>query len=118
MTASVPKRNRPSWGSALNNQLVAYMFAVAAGVVSSGAIGTLWALATDEEPGLNALERADLLTPFRAIAFVFCAPTTLIVTSTYEFFNRPLSALALLILGLALSFVQGVVLLTQLFGVT
>ena len=118
MTACVPKRNRPSWGSALNNQLVAYVFAVAAGVVSSGAIGTLWALATDEEPSLDALEHAGVLTAFRAIAFVLCTPTTLIVKSSYEFFNQPLFALVLLLTGLGLSFVQGVVLLTQLFGVT
>ncbi len=97
---------------------MAYVFAVAAGVVSSGAIGTLWALAFDEEPGLYALERADLLTPFRGVAFVFSAPTLLIITSTYGFFNRPLTAFGMLILGLALSFVQGVVVLTQVFGVT
>ena len=118
MTAVVPKRNRPSGGIVLNIHWVAYAFAVAAGVVSSGAIGTLWALASDEELGLYALEHADLLTPFRAIAFVFSAPTLLIITSTYGFFKRPLTALVMLMLGLALSFVQGVVLLTQFFGVT
>ena len=105
-------------GGALNIHWVAYLFAVAAGMVSSGAIGTLWAIATDEEPGLEPLATADLYTPFRAMAFVFSAPMTLIVNSTYEFFGRPLLGLVLLFAGLALSFVQGVVLLTQVFGVT
>ena len=102
----------------MNIHWVAYLFAVAAGVVSSGAIGTLWALALDEKLGLEALGRADLLTPFRGVAFVFSAPTLLIIKSKHGFFNRPLTALGLLMVGLALSFVQGVVLLTQFFGVT
>ncbi len=117
MTAIVPKRNRPSGGIVLNIHWVAYAFAVAAGVVSSGAIGTLWALASDEAPGLYALERADLLTPFRGVVFVFSAPTLLIISSTYRIFKRPLTGLVMLMLGLALSFLQGVVLLTQFFGV-
>ena len=87
-------------------------------MVSAGAIGTLWAMATNEEPGLEPLATADLYTPFRAIAFVFSAPMTLMVNSTYEFFGRPLLGLVLLLAGLALSFMQGVVLLTQVFGVT
>ncbi len=101
----------------MNYHFLAYLFATAAGVVSSGALGTLWALATDEEPGLDALERADVLTPFRAITFVLCTPTTLIVKSSYEFFNRPFVGLVLLFTGLGLSFVQGVVVLTEVFGV-
>ena len=105
-------------GGVLYIHWVAYLFAVAAGMVSSGAIGTLWAMATDEEPSLGPLATTDLRTPIRAIAFVFCAPTTLMVNSTYELFRRPLWGLVLLIAGLALSFMQGVVLLTQVFGVT
>ena len=100
MIASVPKRNRSAWGRALNYHFVAYLFAIAAGVVSSGAIGTLWAFATGEEPSLDSLKHADVLTPFRAIAFVLCTPTTLMVKSSYEFFSRPLFALVLLLTGL------------------
>ena len=105
-------------GSALDIHWVAYVFAVAAGFVSSGCIGTRWALAWHEEPNLHALEHVDLLTPFRAVAFVFSAPTRLIITSIHGFLNRPLATLGMLIVGLALSFVQGVVVLTQFFGVT
>ena len=98
--------------------MVAYLFAIAAGIVSSGVIGTLWTIATDEEPGLNALETADLLTPVRALATVFSAPTTLMVNSSYDLFDRPLIGIAIWLLGLILSFFQGVVVLTQVFGVS
>ena len=98
--------------------MVAYLFAIATGIVLSGAIGTLWTIATDEEPGLNALATADLLTPVRAVATVFSAPTTLMVNSSYDLFDRPLIGVAIWLVGLILSFFQGVVLLTQVFGVS
>ena len=98
--------------------MVAYLFALAAGVVSSGAVATLWAVAADEELGLQSLQRADLYTPFRAIALVFSAPTNLIVSSSYYLIDQPVAGLGMLLLGLALSFLQGVAILTQLFGVT
>ena len=102
----------------MNVHMAAYVFAIAAGIVSSGVIGTLWTMATDEEPGLNALATADLLTPVRALATVFSAPTTLMVNSSYDLFDRPLIGIAIWLLGLTLSFFQGVVLLTQVFGVS
>ena len=102
----------------MNVHMAAYLFAIAAGIVSSGVIGTLWTMATDEEPGLNALATADLLTPVRALATVFSAPTTLMVNSSYDLFDRPLIGIAIWLVGLTLSFFQGVVLLTQVFGVS
>ena len=102
----------------MNVHMAAYLFAIAAGIVSSGVIGTLWTMATDEEPGLNALATADLLTPVRALATVFSAPTTLMVNSSYDLFDRPLIGIAIGLVGLILSFFQGVVLLTQVFGVS
>ena len=102
----------------MNVHMAAYLFAIAAGIVSSGVIGTLWTIATDEEPGLSALATADLLTPVRALATVFSAPTTLMVNSSYDLFDRPLIGIAIWLVGLTLSFFQGVVLLTQVFGVS
>ena len=102
----------------MNVHMAAYLFAIAAGIVSSGVIGALWTIATDEEPGLNALATADLLTPVRAIATVFSAPTALMVSSSYDLFDRPLIGIAIWLVGLILSFFQGVVLLTQVFGVS
>lgn len=98
--------------------MVAYLFALTAGVVSSGAIATLWAIAADEELSLHSLERTDLLTPFRAIALVFSAPTNLIVSSTYYLIDEPIAGFGMLLLGLALSFLQGIAILSKVFGVS
>jgi hypothetical protein len=97
---------------------IAYLFAMATGIVSSGAVGSLWAMATDEIPDLRLLEEPDLLTPFRAMAIVFSAPTTLLVSSFWYLIDRPLWGLFLLVAGLSWSFVQGVTIMSQIFGVT
>ncbi len=97
---------------------IAYFFAVAAGIASSGAVGSLWMVATDEAPHLAMLEEADLLTPLRALVIVFAAPTTLLGNSLWYLIDRPLLGLAMLLAGLGWSFVQGVTIMTQIFGVT
>ncbi|MDE2384641.1 MAG: hypothetical protein KGO53_08480 [Alphaproteobacteria bacterium] len=102
----------------MNVHQVAYLFAIAAGIVSSGAVGSLWALATDESPSLAALEEPDLLTPVRALAYVLSAPTTLLIHAAWYLIDRPLWGLFLLLAGLGWSFVQGVTIMTQIFGVT
>jgi hypothetical protein len=97
---------------------VAYVFAVAAGLVSSGGIGSLWALATDEAPSFQRLEEDDLFTPMRIFALVFSGPTTLIVQSFWYLIDKPWLGVLMLLLGLAWSFIQGVFIMTQIFGVT
>ena len=97
---------------------VAYLFAVAAGIISSGAIGSLWVLAVDEAPNFRQFEEPDLLTPLRALVLVFSAPTRLIVTSFWYLIDRPWLGILMLFLGLAWSFVQGVFIMSQVFGVT
>jgi hypothetical protein len=97
---------------------VANLFAVATGLVSSGAIGSLWALAVDEPPSLRQLEEDDLLTPVRAMVLVASAPTTLIVHSFWYLIDRPWLGVLMLLIGLAWSFIQGVFIMTQFFGVT
>ncbi len=100
----------------LEYQQVAYLFAIAMGLVSSGAIGSLWATATDEAPHFGMLEEADLWTPIRTIIVILSAPTTLIVSSFWWFIESPLIGLAMILAGLGWSFIQGVVILTQVFG--
>ena len=97
---------------------IAYLFAVAAGIISSGAIGSLWVLAVDEAPDLRQFEEPDLLTPLRALVLVFSAPTRLIVNSFWYLIDRPWLGILMLLLGLAWSFVQGVFIMSQVFGVT
>jgi hypothetical protein len=102
----------------LNAHNIAYLFAIAAGIVSSGAIGAIWTLATSEVPDLRKLEEPDLLTPLRAMVIVFSAPTTLIVNAAWYLIDRPLWGIVLLLAGLGWSFIQGVTIMSQIFGVT
>ena len=102
----------------MNYHHIAYFFAIAVGVVSSGAIGSLWAWATDEVPDLSDFEEPDLLTPLRGVAIVLSAPTTLLVHSLWNAFSKPFWAFLLLLAGLGWSFVQGVFIMSQIFGVT
>ena len=97
---------------------IACLFAVAAGIISSGATHSLWVLAVDEAPDLQQFEEPDLLTPLRALVLVFSAPTRLIVNSFWYLIDRPWLGLLMLLLGLAWSFVQGVFIMSQVFGVT
>jgi vacuolar-type H+-ATPase subunit I/STV1 len=95
---------------------IAYLFAIVTGIVSSGAIGSLWAALTDEAPSFKMLTEGDYLTPIKAPVFILSGPTTLIVNSFWWIIERPLVGIAMLFAGLAWSFVQGVFILTQFFG--
>lgn len=95
---------------------VAYMFALATGIVSSGAIGSLWAAVTDEPPSFKMLADGDYLTPIKAPVVFLSGPTTMIVSSFWWFIERPIVGLAMLLGGLTWSFLQGVFILTQIFG--
>jgi hypothetical protein len=98
--------------------LVACFFAIATGIVSSGAIGSLWAAATFEAPHFGLLRDGDLLTPIKVPVVVLSGPTTLLVQSFKAAIDRPLLGIGMLLAGLAWSFIQGVFILTQLFGIT
>jgi hypothetical protein len=97
---------------------VAYLFAIATGIVSSGAIGSLWAMLTDEAPSFRLFASGDEMTPLRAPVLVLSGPTTLIVDSFWWMIERPALGIAMFLGGLAWSFIQGVFILTQIFGAT
>jgi hypothetical protein len=96
---------------------VAYLFAIATGIVSSGAIGSLWAAATFEAPHFGLLKDGDIFTPIKVPVVVFSAPTTLIVQSFKTALEEPLMGALLFVVGLSWSFLQGVFILTQVFGI-
>jgi hypothetical protein len=95
----------------------AYLFAIATGIVSSGAIGSLWAAATFEAPHFGLLKDGDIFTPIKVPVVVFSAPTTLIVQSFKTALEEPLMGALLFVVGLSWSFLQGVFILTQVFGI-
>jgi hypothetical protein len=102
------------WGVYVHQ--VAYLFALATGIVSSGMIGSFWAVLTDEAPHFHMLADGDYLTPIKAPVVLLSGPTTLMVSSFWWFIERPIIGLLMFCGGLAWSFVQGVFILTQLFG--
>ena len=101
----------------MHAQHIAYLFAIATGIVSSGAIGSLWAMASGEAPSFKMLGDGDFLIPLKVPVVIFSAPTTLIMDSLWWLFERPLVGLFMMLIGLSWSFVQGVFILTRIFGV-
>ena len=106
------------WGNVLAAQQLAYLFAIATGIVSSGAIGSLWAIASGEAPSFKLLGDDDFLIPIKVPVVILSAPTTLMVDAGWWLIERPLVGLLMLLAGLGWSFVQGVFILTRIFGVT
>jgi hypothetical protein len=97
---------------------VAYLFAIATGIVSSGAIGSLWAAATNEAPHFGLLRDGDILTPIKLPVVILSGPTTLLVNSFGWLLENPVIGVLMLLGGLGWSFFQGVFILTQIFGIT
>jgi hypothetical protein len=95
----------------------AYLFAIATGIVSSAAIGSLWALISGEAPHFGLLRDGDFLTPIKMPVVVLSGPTTLMVNACWWLIERPLVGVVMMLTGLSWSFFQGVFILTQLFGV-
>jgi hypothetical protein len=102
----------------MDMQHLAFVFAVAVGIVSSGLIASGWKLATGEDVRLGDLVDPDpgLLTPLRALAAVFAAPFTILVDAFWWMIAAPFVGVPLLAAALVWSFLQGVFILTQVFG--
>ena len=98
----------------------AWLLAVAVGIVSSGLVASAWKLATDEELHLIGLFDAypTLLTPLRVLAIILAAPVIVLTDAFWWLVDRPLAGVPILSAGLLWSFLQGVFILTQVFGFT
>ena len=96
---------------------IAYLFAICAGIVSSGLIASVWELMTREPLDRAALEEFDLLSPFRGLAYVFSRPSKLIYSGVTTAVSKPGYSLFALALGGGLSFLQGVAIMTLIFGI-
>ncbi|MFO1033066.1 MAG: hypothetical protein U1E15_02875 [Hyphomicrobiales bacterium] len=98
----------------------AILFAIAVGFTAAGIIGSLWQLAFDEVPMLSRLldPYPTFLTPFRVLAIVFAAPTTVLLRAFSDMINRPILGIPVLAASLVWSFFEGVFILTQVFGIT
>ena len=102
----------------MGTQYIAYLFAIAVGLLSSGAIASLWAVMTDETPNMTMLTNRSFAAPLKVPLVILGAPVGLVGSALRWMFESPLLGGLLLILGIAWSFIQGVFILTQIFGVT
>ena len=93
-----------------------YSFAVAVGVVSAGLAGSFWALLTGASPRLQLLLEPSIFVPFRTLAVVLHAPLMVLHNGLANVPARPAVGTALIGASLGWSFLQGVFILTQLFG--
>lgn len=99
-------------------QHLAYILAVLVGIVSSGLVGSAWELATGEDVRLRDIldENPTTLTPFRVLAAVFSAPAKILLDGFWWLIAQPLLGVPILAIGFGWSFLQGVFILTKIFG--
>jgi hypothetical protein len=99
-------------------QHFAYLMALAVGIVSSRIICMIWEMTTDEDIRLSDLfdPNPDFMTPFRALAIVFAAPSKVITDGFGWLIAQPLIGAVILMVGCIWSFMQGVFILTTVLG--
>ncbi|MCA0432595.1 MAG: hypothetical protein LCH46_04970 [Proteobacteria bacterium] len=97
---------------------LAWLLAIVVGIVSSGVVASSWRLATDEELALRDLfdPLPSLMTPFRVAAIIISAPVIVLADAFWWLIERPLVGLPILAAGLVWSFMQGVFILSHVFG--
>jgi hypothetical protein len=96
----------------------AILMAVGTGFVTAGLAGNLLHLIEGREPDLAMLTEEDLMTPVRIVGLVFAAPWMLFHAAGWWFIAKPPVGIQFLLAALGWSFLQGVFILTQVFGVT
>jgi hypothetical protein len=99
-------------------QHLAYVLALMIGVVSSAVIANVWQLVMDEDLQFSDLmdPDPDILTPLRALAVVFSAPSRAIINGFGWLIAQPAIGFVIIVFGLGWSFLQGVFILTTLLG--
>jgi len=94
-----------------------YIYAIAVGIVTAGIAGSMWALATGERPRFGLLLEPSAIAPVRALVVVVTAPLMMLLAA-WRFVGSPIVGMLLIAASLGWSFLQGVFILTQFFGVT
>jgi hypothetical protein len=94
-----------------------YLFAVAVGIVMAGITASLWTLALGEEPRFGLLLEPSAMAPLRAIVIALSVPLLLLLAA-WRYVGSASVAMLLVVISLGWSFLQGVFILTQFFGVS
>ena len=95
-----------------------WMLAALTGVAAAGLTGSGWAMVTGERPTVWMLSSYSVATPLRAAALVIYAPLAMIRAGLGYFGQNPVLAALIAGIGLVWSFLQGVFILTTVFGFT
>lgn len=88
------------------------------GIVSSGLVGSGWAVVTGERPNIWMLSTYSVATPLRAVALMAYAPLATVKAGLAHSDQNPVLGMMFLAAGLLWSFLQGVFILTTFFGFT
>ena len=96
---------------------LAYVFAVAVGIVTAGVTASLWTLAMREEPRFGLLFEPSAVAPLRALVVIVSAPLLLLLAA-WRYVGSASVGMLLVAASLGWSFLLGVFILTQFFGVT
>lgn len=94
-----------------------YLYAIAVGFAAAGVTGSMWALATGEEPRFGLLLEPGVIAPLRALVVVASAPLLLLLAA-WRFVGNAIAGMLLMVASLGWSFLQGAFILTQFFGVS
>jgi hypothetical protein len=111
----------PIWCKArnlMNVQFIACFFATATGILFSASIASLWAAYNDEPPHLGLLQEGGPYAPFKGLVLAFSAPTALLWNGASWMAELPVAGTLFLLSGLALSLLQGVFIITVIFGIS
>jgi uncharacterized protein DUF6949 len=100
----------------METQYFAYLFAVAVGLVSAGIMGSIWRLVAGKELRPALPHRAGVDATLKMLAIGVCAPLAMVRTGLWYLTRNPVFALLIMCVGLGWSFLQGVFILTQIFG--
>lgn len=96
----------------------AYGFAILVGLVAAGLIGSAWAMSSGDEPEFGMLFRYELdwLVPLRVVVWTISMPKTLFEKGIDTYVDAPVTSMTVFAVALLWSFLQGVFILTQVFG--
>ena len=94
-----------------------YPFAIVVGIVTAGITASLWTLAVGDEARFGLLLEPSAIAPLRALVIVASAPLLLLLAA-WRYVGSASVGMLLVAASLGWSFLQGVFILTQIFGVT
>ncbi len=100
----------------MGTQYFAYLFAIVVGLVSAGVVGSIWTLVAGRELRPALPRQVGVETMLRTLAICVNAPLAMVRAGLWYLNRNPIMALMIIGVGLGWSFLQGVFILTQIFG--